>query len=465
MPNNTLGTHVVSDAALRDSAVRATALYMNADGRMGYMRTVYPAIYWDVTDNRLATALRAVDGITQAEFNAIISGTLNTLENTANNDTSADDDDDSNMRECDGCGTLRNADTVDFHSVESGEEVCAVCAQRHYIYSGMQDIYVLRNDIVRLDSGDIVSSEYAEHNCYRSEESGEWFAYEEERDEYDRRNSPRAVYGYHDTTPQEAHGGWPRETPRNSLCFGVELEMEHADDEYGQSELADALGGRDGDTGRYILMSDGSLNESGVELITQPYTLDYHQKTFGWDKLLARVAKIGRSGKGTEACGMHVHVNRRALSALTLGKMLVFVNSPNNTRLIETIAQRNPEEWARRYAKSVKHGRDTDSDKYEAMHLSSRTVEFRIFRGNLRPDRVLKNIEFCHAVWAFAKDSSMKDLEIPTLFVTWLAKNKGTYPNLSKFLSEKSFTQRLAKAANAGKDARPSTAVTITEEI
>jgi hypothetical protein len=324
---------------------------------------------------------------------------------------------------------------------------------------------------VELHEGQVVSSGYRNENCYQSEANPfVWCASANERDEFDAQQIAR-VYEYHQTTAIDAHGGWPTVTPRAALCFGVELEMEHVNVDGAkeeQEELSDALGGRDGGTrhgaGRYILMNDGSLNSSGVELITCPYTLEFHQREFGWSNLLGYVSSIAKSGKETANCGMHVHVNRRALSPLTLGKMLVFVNADSTTRLIETIAQRDPSRWAKRYEKRIVNGADATSDKYEALHLAGKTVEFRIFRGNLRPDRVLKNIEFCHAVTMYCKDASMQELGNPALFVAWLAKRKASYPNLAKFLSEKSFMSRLGRAANAQSDARPSTAI-ISEEL
>ena len=267
------------------------------------------------------------------------------------------------------------------------------------------------------------------------------------------------IYSYHGTTPIETHG-WPSATPKNSLCFGVELEMEHKgtkerdedEDEDSDDDNADysdlqkhicrALrfsdgtgnGGIPGVEGRYVLENDGSLNDSGVELVTCPYTLDFHQTRFGWDKLLAEVSGIAMSGKGTTACGMHVHVNRKALSALTLGKMLVFVNAENNTRLVRQVAQRDSERWAERYEKSIRQGKDRNSDKYQAMHLSENTVEFRIFRGNLKPERVLKNIEFVHSVVCYCRAASIQEIESPEGYYKWLFKHRGTYKNLVKFL-------------------------------
>jgi Putative amidoligase enzyme len=432
----------------------------NAERLLDHMRYRFLG----AADNRLLNALLGAGKITQDEFNRVLNAPQAT--DTAN---------------CAHCGNTIPVNG-EIYLREDERRMCNTCAHSsRYRWSLVQQRFIRTYDVIALaDTGNYVSANWANANTYYSALRDEWYEAAEERDnaedairEERARESQRGIYDYHATNPIEIHG-WNDKTPKNSLCFGVELEMEHKDEEYeeGAEDLSEQLGGRDGNNGigdsakgKYILMRDGSLNDSGVELITVPYTLEQHQKEFGWKEILGKVISIGRSGRFTSACGMHVHVNRAALSAFTLGKMLVFVNSPHNTALIEKIAQRNPEEWARRYSKKVRDGLVTETDKYEAMHLSRRTVEFRIFRGNLRFDRVLKNIEFCHAVTMFAKETSMQDLEKPTLFVAWLAKRKGTYPNLAKFLSETAFNTRLAAAANSGVDARPSTRVRQSEEI
>lgn len=303
---------------------------------------------------------------------------------------------------------------------------------------------------VLLDTDEIVHRDWVDSNAYYGELTRGWYAFEEHRDameadrqeDIDRESRENIVYGYHETDVLNQHG-WPSVTPKKGLCFGVELEMEHKEEDSseGQEQLSTLLGGKEGKErsdvpGNYILMRDGSLDSSGVELITAPYTLEYHQDTFGWKTLLDSVKDVGRSGRGTSACGMHVHINRASISALTLGKMLVFVNEVSNTRLIERIAQRNPEQWARRYKKTIRDGISATSDKYEALHVGRQTIECRIFRGNLRPDRVLKNIEFCHSIVVYCKQASMKAVEGHSDYLHWLGKNRGTYPNLVRFLGE-----------------------------
>jgi len=340
---------------------------------------------------------------------------------------------------------------------------CQHCVLHNgFSYCALEGFFAHPSLVVSIcDSSIYCTASFAIEHFYYNTETDTYYTTEEERDnavfalrvEQRLASRGRAVFNYHETNPIDAHGGWPTVTPKNSLCFGVELEMEYRgdDDDDGLNEesseaqfsLSSALGGMYGDSpapnlggGKYILMNDGSLADSGVELITCPYTLDYHQDKFGWDKVLSTVRTIGMSGKGTDRCGMHVHVNRKAISALTLGKMLVFVNADGNRALVQRIAQRSSDRWAKMYKKYIRQGKDVFSDKYEALHLTERTIEFRIFRGNLRPARVLKNIEFCHSVVSYCQTASMQELNVHTGYLAWLGKNRGTYPNLVKFLGE-----------------------------
>lgn len=289
----------------------------------------------------------------------------------------------------------------------------------------------------------------AAHGYYHTE-TDRWFSSAEEYREWQSREARRAtelqaradgghVWGYHEVNNIQLFG-WPKETPRAALCFGVELEMEHKRDNTpsGQVALSQALQGRiGGPKRRYVLARDGSLNASGVELITNPYTLAFHQNEFDWPTVLSGVAKIGRSGKNTSACGMHVHCNRKAISALQLGKALVLVNSPKNKALVTRIAQRESNNYTNLIQKKLADGRVANSSKYEAMHLSAETVEFRIFKGNLRYDRVLKNIEFCHSVLMFAKAASNKECEDFNAYLAYIVGAAKMYPHLISFLREK----------------------------
>jgi hypothetical protein len=354
---------------------------------------------------------------------------------------------DPDMVDCDDCGETVHCD--DTFGTADGETVCTDCLNGGpYVWCEDEETWAhhISQEVRQCNyTGHYATRRYATNNWFCHDVHG-WFesqtAFREWCDDNDIRDEPDAdIFGYHDVDVIE-HLGWPDATPRDSLCMGVELEMEHREDnsEDGQAALCAALGGREGN-GRYVLMTDGSLNDSGVEMVTLPYTLEFHRDKFGWPNVLGTAKPIGRSGAGTTACGMHVHVNRKApiLTPLTIGKLLVFVNAKSNSTLIETVAQRTGESYAKRYEKQITDGHDphaAQDGRYEALNFTRRTIEFRIFRGNLRADRVLKNLEFVEASILFCRDTSPERLGTAD-FLGWLVKRRSQYPNLFRFLVEK----------------------------
>jgi hypothetical protein len=226
---------------------------------------------------------------------------------------------------------------------------------------------------------------------------------------------------------------WPVENARNALVFGVELEVLPTGTNK-QHTLVSALGGARGE--RFILKADASI-AGGVEIVTLPYTLDQHKTLFDWSDFLAPLKNIAKSGSGTEKCGLHIHINRAALSALTVGKMLCFANSENLHDLMDIIAQRPANSYCARYPGKKLTAGKKNSDSREMVNVQDNTVELRMFRGNTRPERVLKNLEFAHALVQYCRAASMQDIESPEHFTKWLITNRGHYPKLVNFLIEK----------------------------
>jgi hypothetical protein len=139
---------------------------------------------------------------------------------------------------------------------------------------------------------------------------------------------------------------------------------------------------------------------------------------------------------------MHVHINKAALSPLLIGKLLVFLNHDYTDELVCIIAQRSSNGYCDKAEKRLKDGgyawgQGRSADRYERLNVTRTTCEVRIFRGNLRPERVLKNIEFCHAAVGFCRDVSMQDVASPRAFKDFLLKNRSIYPELVRFLGEK----------------------------
>jgi hypothetical protein len=175
-------------------------------------------------------------------------------------------------------------------------------------------------------------------------------------------------------------------------------------------------------------------------MITLPFTLDAHKsdKYMPWKGTLAALRHVAISGKITKACGMHVHINRRALSQLQMGKMLLIINAPEMQELICCIAQRADGGYSHRKLTKVSDGKFIEGNHFDALNIatSKGTCELRIFRGNLRYERVMKNLEFTEALCMYAEQQSIRLLTDPALFVQWIHAHAAHYPYLSTFLRE-----------------------------
>lgn len=359
------------------------------------------------------------------------------------------DDGECEATSCDDCGErFLSDDLMSTHTYTRGmardrsHYVCEDCADHDYTrWNG--GLYADNDCILVEDLGERRPESYVTDSggFHYHESDGCWYTYpqdeEEDEDSENYEGDDSAFLQSYGSDIFDTHG-WPEDRARKELLFGVELEVEAISGTFaGQRDVAEALGGKDGDGENYICAHDGSLMH-GVEVITLPDTLAGHMsgKRMPWAKALKSIAKIAKGGSGTENCGMHIHINRAALTTLQVGKMLVFVNSPRMQGLVEKIAQRSGSSYAVVRRKVFTDGRASQSDsRYEAINISGKgTVELRIFRSNTRPERVYKNIEFAHALVTYCRDASMVDVENPFKFLAWLGTKGKDYPHLARFL-------------------------------
>jgi hypothetical protein len=119
-----------------------------------------------------------------------------------------------------------------------------------------------------------------------------------------------------------------------------------------------------------------------------------------------------RSFKHSE-CGHHIHVSRTAFkSELHIAKTIVFF--AQNEYFIEFIAQRPHNSFCeceqKRWAARKAHGKG-EFKRYSAINLqNSNTVEFRVFKGNIAPERIIKNLQFVKSIIEFCAETSLQDL-------------------------------------------------------
>jgi len=208
--------------------------------------------------------------------------------------------------------------------------------------------------------------------------------------------------------------------------FGIELEVasDKQIDNLAKKVYdiikSDAILKDDGSIGTTERNADGTYKTwSGFEIVTRPMT--YENQVAFWRTALPKLAKLVRSYE-PESCGLHIHFSKRSVSALTLGKLLVFLNDPSNKSFIKNrIAKRYNTRWAK--TKTVKLGKNIlqSRDRYEMLNVTpAMTNEFRLFRGSTGK-RFFASLEFASATIEFCEENSIRDITLPCFFA-WLDK-------------------------------------------
>lgn len=218
--------------------------------------------------------------------------------------------------------------------------------------------------------------------------------------------------------------------PRKEITFGVELEVEC---EGSRGEAATVI--HDAIYADAILKHDGSLN-SGFEIVTRPAPLAYTKE------IITKAAKVARDAGclsfHTQTCGFHIHVARVSLSDLQVGKLLAFIQASENKVALEKIAMRNCDRWAK-LGSNLKVT-EKPENRYTALNLENEhTIEFRIFKGNLKAETLCVWLDFVALLVRWAGVVSLQDCYKMKAFCTWLAlpENKKEAKNLLSFLTLK----------------------------
>jgi hypothetical protein len=309
------------------------------------------------------------------------------------------------------------------------------------------------NDAVYCEDAD---EYYLETHAYRHSD-GEWYSYEEERDEEEDEETAHNGHSMSysaDVLRYASADGSIRSSKYGDFTMGIELEMAP-----GRASRYDAIEDVRSQLGHdyCIIKDDGSISGvNGFEVVTAPRGLKEHITRFkAWD-----VNKSYRAWD-VEKCGTHVHIDSRAFTELTLGKFLMFINSNNNADFIRNIAGRHPlkDSQAREYCANEEQGilhnpkqaiLGKTAQRYYMVNLNNlaydesqrlgfkrtytegkyNTIELRIFRATLKKERLLAQIEFTHACVHFCRSASFRELN-GTEFVSWLKTTNNTYPHLS----------------------------------
>lgn len=312
---------------------------------------------------------------------------------------------------CDCCGErIWNEDA-------EGDEytyLCSYCYQNHYTRCSNCDSLIHNDDAYQLDGEDYC------HECY-----------DEERDKcqhiHDYSYKPEPIF-YGD----------------GNRYFGVEIEIDGAgkDDEYAE-ELLDIAN----NDGEYIyIKSDGSLDD-GMELVSQPMTLDYH-KDYCWSDIMRKAVSLGYRSHQTSTCGLHIHVNRTAFSGNreeqdeVISRILYFVEHHWNEMLkFSRRSEYTMNRWAARYGYEhtpkaiMDKAKKGNNGRYAAVNLCNyHTVEFRMFRGTLKYNTFIAAIELVNRIC----DVAMYNTDDSIAKISWSDFVADiTEPELIRYLKER----------------------------
>jgi hypothetical protein len=224
--------------------------------------------------------------------------------------------------------------------------------------------------------------------------------------------------------------------------FGIELEMEAPNDDRG-TPLADGVRTIHKYLGDRVYIKEDSSIEYGFEMVSHPHSLSEFQTNFDW-KVLENLRSDGWRSWDTHTCGLHVHVSRTAFESSKnkvnrhMLKFIKFVY--DNERAVQALAGRVSD-----YAKFNDKGRLTaklelgiGDGHFSAVNTDPEdTLEIRVFKGSLKPERVLSAIEFVHAAIEHTRTMKVSPKDKPmawTKFISFVASKEDKYPHLIEIM-------------------------------
>jgi len=320
--------------------------------------------------------------------------------------------------ECDLCGTITQSVSHITDWANTTYAVCENCRSYDVYRCEYCGQFVLDSDIEWLES------RYNRHSialcpiCFDMES--------ENVSEYIRQYHDKPRLHFH-----KCHG-----EDNTSLYLGVELEIECF--ERTLQDVAESLYAMSDDERLFYMNEDGSL-DYGLEIISQPCTLSFHQTDFPWLEILTMI-KDWSATSDNSTCGLHVHVSEEPFTLKDKRKLAYFVHTQQ-----EFFTRTSRRTWAtlNRWAKFK--DKDINESPYncnrrEAINFqNSDTVEFRVFNGTEDYVPLLASIELVHASACYVLNvpsQALLDHEgALESFLTYIEDNSDKYKNLKEYLA------------------------------
>ena len=308
---------------------------------------------------------------------------------------------------CSHCG---NEITDDDYSMVNGQVVCSDCVERYCCTCDRCGATIFDSDAY----GDEYTNlcRYCYDNYYTRCENCDALVHVD--DAYHYNNSDYCSECYHDIANENSaikeYGYKPEPIfyGESQRYFGIELEIDGAGkDSDNAREILD-IGNEDNE--HIYIKSDSSL-DSGLEIISMPFSLDYH-KNFCWNEIMKKAVSLGYRSHQTSTCGLHIHVNRicfgesREEQDEVISRVLYFVEHHWNELLkFSRRSEYTINRWAARYGYEnspkaiMDKAKKGNLGRYAAVNLCNySTIEFRLFRGTLKLNTFIATLQLVNEI-------------------------------------------------------------------
>jgi len=352
---------------------------------------------------------------------------------------------DSDYIYCDVCESYnengyRPENSDNYYCNDCFNENTSTCDQCGYSYahedSEVRYYEVADQDYCSSCAGDIIGycdncdSETIRHNGCENEDCYE----DEEEDGRYIKN-----YGY---KPEQLFLKCENET--TNLFYGLEIETAirtKNPQNYHRLEIAEKTLNLFSDR-EVILKEDASIS-NGFEIVSNTATFQYH-KTKLWDNFFGSDIRDYLKSFHDKTTGLHIHASRNFYTKSDIGKIVVFLNLPYNVKFITKLAGRNYNSYCKHNPDKKVTDYDKDDNRTDALNLTNRkTIEFRIFKGNLAENSVFRYLEFVDCLSHFVKEITLQTNNLKFWhFVKYVYEkpgNKKRYNNLYTWLKVNGF--------------------------
>lgn len=231
------------------------------------------------------------------------------------------------------------------------------------------------------------------------------------------------------------------DTWSDRILFGLENELD-TKDRAARKRVAKLLPRRGVHDLFLIAERDGSLGDNGVETIGPPLPLESYLSNRPeyaanpWNKYLSEiVAQCGASAP-REGYGMHVNISRQPLLDGPDKWDRRFLDTVNNcTRLVEHVAGRRANQWARFAGGDGRY--EVGGDKYRVANVKDNVIEIRIFRATTDMCRVRANVQFCYAMLQWTRRGNVaRGVDCDRRLIAWIRRHPRNYQDLLPILGE-----------------------------